>query len=316
MRILEKTLVFPVGGGPSPACHASTLCPLPDGGIRAAWFGGDHESADDVEIFSATRSADGSWSRPEQLSRTTEDACWNPVLFSDGPHVSLFFKRGKQITSWRTFVRRSEDGGMTFGPEEELCPGDGTGGRGPVKDKPLTLRDGTLLAGASHESPDGSVWRAFFDLSRDGGRTWERTPYLEPVSPARLIQPTVWEDGEGVHALLRSDAGRVWRADSPDGRTWSRAFPTSLPNNNSGIDCAVGPDGRLYLACNPVGSDWGARTPLSLLVSENGGRSWKRVLDLERSPGEYSYPAVIPMGDGLAVTYTWNRRSVGFCRIG
>ena len=161
------------------------------------------------------------------------------------------------------------------------------------------------------------------ERSTDGGHTWTRTPYLEVEEPTRLIQPTLWEDGEGVHALLRSDAGVVCRADSPDGRTWSAVSRTELPNNNSGIDCAALPEdspddrsrGRLALVCNPVGVNRGARTPLSLLVSADGGRSWKRELDLARGKGEFSYPAVVVSGRELLITYTWNRRSVAFARV-
>ena len=318
MKLLENALIYPLGEGPTPSCHASTLCVLPDGRILAAWFGGHHESADDVEIWAAVRDANG-WSEPRQMSRTTDEACWNPVLYRDGERVTLFFKRGHKIAHWKTFARRSSDGGLTFGEEEELIPGDGSGGRGPVKDKPIRLRDGTLIAGASHESEDGRIWRAFFDLSPDGGRTWTRTPYLETDEPLRLIQPTLWEDGDGVHALLRSDAGVVCRADSENGRTWSKVRRTNLPNNNSGIDCAMIPgdssNGRLALVCNPVGADWGARTPLSLLISSDGGQSWKRELDLARGEGEYSYPAVIAEGGELLVTYTWNRKSIAFARV-
>ncbi|MBQ3708836.1 MAG: exo-alpha-sialidase [Clostridia bacterium] len=316
MKLCEITLLYPVGEGPTPSCHASTLCTLPDGRIMAAWFGGHHESADDVEIYAAVREPDGRWGTPVQMSRTTEEACWNPVLYRDGEAVTLFFKRGHKIAHWKTFARRSSDGGCTFGAEEELVPGDESGGRGPVKDKPIRLGNGTLIAGASHESEDGKIWRAFFDLSPDGGKTWERTPYLEVTEPLRLIQPTLWEDGDGVHAFLRSNAGVICRADSPDGRTWSAVTKTALANNNSGIDCAALPDGRLALVCNPVGRDWGARTPLSLLVSSDGGRSWKRELDLARGEGEYSYPAVIFAQGELLVTFTWNRKTVAFARVG
>ena len=125
----------------------------------------------------------------------------------------------------------------------------------------------------------------------------------------RLIQPSVWEDRDGVHALLRSDSGHIWRADSDDcGKTWSPAKETDMPNNNSGLDAVCLPDNRLVLACNPVGSDWGARTPLSLFVSESGGQTWKRELDLAAGPGEYSYPAVISAGDRIYCTFTWQRK--------
>ena len=107
--------------------------------------------------------------------------------------------------------------------------------------------------------------------------------------------------------------------------TWSRAYPTPLPNNNSGIDCVMLPEptdtglpnsglpdrrGRLALLMNPVGSNWGARTPLSLLVSSDGGGHFKRELDLARGEGEYSYPAAVYGNGMLYATCTANRRSV------
>ena len=54
---------------------------------------------------------------------------------------------------------------------------------------------------------------------------------------------------------------------------------------------------------------------LSLLVSADGGGTWKRELDLARGEGEYSYPAVIFTGSELLITYTWNRKSVAFARV-
>ena len=33
-----------------------------------------------------------------------------------------------------------------------------------------------------------------------------------------------------------------------------------------------------------------------------------------RLPGEFSYPALIPTADGVAITYTYNRRYIRFAR--
>src|SRR5690606_1131008 len=100
-----------------------------------------------------------------------------------------------------------------------------------------------------------------------------------------------------VHALFRSTDGRIHRADSvDDGRTWSPARPTALPNNNSALDVARLADGTLALACNPVAGNWAARTPLSLLFSRDEGTSWPSRLDVESGPGEFSSPALIASG--------------------
>lgn len=312
---IKKELIYPVGEGPTESCHASTLVKLRDGRILTAWFGGTHEKADDVEIWYSIRDPEkGGWETPVRISEPSDTACWNPVLSERDGTVTLWYKRGKTIAGWQTFFRQYCEVDGTWSEEREAVPGDLSGGRGPVKNKPVLLRDGTLIAGASHESPDGKIWRAFADLSPDGGLTWERTGYLETDSGVRLIQPAIWESDTGVHMLLRSSGGFVYRADSADaGRTWSKAYPTGMPNNNSGIDLVRMRDGTLALVCNPVGEDWGARSPVSLFLSRDDGKNWEKALDLMTGEGEYSYPAVIEADGKLHITFTWQRKSVMYC---
>ncbi len=37
-----------------------------------------------------------------------------------------------------------------------------------------------------------------------------------------------------------------------------------------------------------------------------------RVLDASADDGRYAYPAIISTSTGMAITYTWNRKSIGF----
>lgn len=131
-----------------------------------------------------------------------------------------------------------------------------------------------------------------------------------------LIQPALWESAPGrVHMLLRSTCGFICRSESTDGgRSWSRAVPTAMPNNNSGLDAARLDGGAVALVCNPVQGNWAARTPLTLFVSRDNGMTWPERLDLETEPGEYSYPAVVAVPGGAAVTYTWKRQRIAFWR--
>jgi predicted neuraminidase len=49
---------------------------------------------------------------------------------------------------------------------------------------------------------------------------------------------------------------------------------------------------------------------INVAISEDG-KSWKPVLTLEKSEGEFSYPAIIQAKDGkVHITYTWMRQSV------
>ena len=294
-------------------CHASSLVQLASGKFLAVWFGGTREGADDVGIWIAER-FQGRWSVPRRIAKVRHCAHWNPVLYagSDG-RVRLFFKVGETIADWETWTAVSEDDGWIWSDPQELVPGD-RGGRGPVKNKPIRLDDGALLAGASLEK--GGVWNVFVDRSEDDGETWRATGVLEldrtDFAGAGVIQPTLWESDPGrVHMLTRSTGGRICRSDSDDGgHTWSPLYQTPLPNNNSGIDLARLDDGTLALVCNPASER--IRTPLSILLSHDNGKTWPRRLDIETEEGEYSYPAIVPTRVGMAVTYTWKRERIAF----
>jgi predicted neuraminidase len=240
------------------------------------------------------------------------------VLFNDGKGtVYLFFKVGKEIPSWETWVMASKDGGTTWSEAVELVKDD-NGGRGPVRNKPIILSDGTWLAGASHEE---GPWNVFVDRSTDGGKSWHATPYISldrtGFNGKGVIQPTLWESAPGtVHILVRSTNGKIYRSDSNDyGVTWGAFYATDMPNNNSGIDLVKLADGTLVLAYNPVSGNWASRASLNLAVSFDNGLTWPQTIELEKDDdpkAEYSYPAIIASGNRVALTYTWKRQRIVF----
>lgn len=294
------------------SCHASSICTLADGTVLAVWFGGAEEGEKDVAIWCARRTEDG-WSEPYLLAKDTGEPHWNPVLFvPSAERVLCYYKVGDTIPYWRTHVRESRDGGLTWGEPRELVPGD-CGGRGPVRCKMLVLSDGSYLAGASTEQ---GPWIAYADRSTDGGKTWTLSHPIRIDEGNRrgFIQPCFWETEPGhVHMLLRSSEGSIFRADSADyGVTWSEAYSIGLPNNNSGLDVVQCENGMLVLCSNPVADNWGARTPLTLQISLDGGITWREEAVLENTPGEYSYPAVICEGNVLRVSYTYNRKTIAY----
>ncbi len=314
-----KEFIFDLPGV-TPACHAATVLPLPDGTVLAAWFGGTAEGAPDVRIWCAKRSADGVWSAPRAVTENDGVPRWNPVLLQreDGG-IILYHKRGKKIPKWVTDAAVSTDGGETWSVPTPLVPGDNGGGRGPVKNKCLRLADGRLLAPASTEG--GGGWVPFIDISDDDGATWRKAPAMARPkyrgAYVGLIQPTLWQDEDGtVFALMRSDRGALYRSESADrGESWTKPRRTRLPNNNSGVDCAADGSGRLWLLYNPVGKNWGARTPLALAVSTDKGKTFTNIFYPEISKGEYSYPAIVCKENTLYAAYTHNRRQIVFMKI-
>lgn len=309
-----------------PECHASTLVLLDkDDEVLAAWFGGTHEKHLDVAIWVARREG-GKWSEPVKAADMQDIPHWNPVLFrDDNGKVYLFYKVGKIIPEWYTMLTTSDDNGITWTEPEELVKGD-IGGRGPVKNKPIKLTNGSWLGPASIEL--GGRWNAFVDISADNGKTWTKSN-LVPIDHEKLqgkgiIQPTLWESSPGkVHMLLRSTEGHIYRSDSEDGGwTWSKAYPTELPNNNSGIDLVKMENGNLVLVYNPVKGNWAARTPIVCSISRDNGLTWEDtfVLDHNEAPiddndGEFSYPAIVSKGNYVYITYTWKRKTIAFWKL-
>ena len=266
-------------------CHASTLLVLDDDEIIAAWFAGTHEKHPDVAIWSARRE-NGKWSEPVKIADMEGVPCWNPVLFrGQQGRIFLYYKVGKTIPNWYTMYMVSEDNGCTWSEPKELVEGD-IGGRGPVKNKPIILKNGDWAAPASVETE--TEWDAFCDISKDRGESWLKSCYV-PIDHNELqgkgiIQPSLWESEPGkLHMLLRSTEGCIYRSDSYDGGvTWREAYPTDLANNNSGLDFVKMDSGSLVLIHNPVSGNWAERTPISCSISKDNGLTWGQFI-LEHS---------------------------------
>ena len=298
-------------------CHASTIVELPTGNLLAAWFGGLREGDKSVEIwFSRKDCGEARWAPPQQFTDFPEVPCWNPVLFRDESNtVWLFFKIGPDPMSWVGAYRKSSDGGINWGEIRYLPAGQ----LGPVRCKPLRLKNGVILAGTSVEAgrlakssepqPYWS-WASWVERSADQGKNWTiHGPITYPGVNFGLIQPTLWETESGqVRMLMRStrQIGLICESVSSDGGiTWTPARATTLPNPNSGIDAVKLQDGRVVLVYNHTRR---GRSPLNLAVSRDDGETWDTPYILENQQGEFSYPAIIQAANGnLHITYTWKR---------
>lgn len=299
---------------PFPECHASTLVETP-AGIVASWFGGTHEKNADVGIW-VSRLVRDKWTDPVEVANGVESPAvryptWNPVLFlPKGGPLTLYYKVGPNPDAWWGMVMTSPDEGKTWNKPSRLPDGI----LGAIKNKPVQLADGTILAPSSDEE---GGWRVHFERSTDNGKTWTRIPADDLSGEWGGIQPTILIHPDGrLQALCRTRGGRITETWSTDkGLTWSRVTQTTLPHANSGIDAVTLQDGRFLLVYNHVQGaayEFGPRFPLNLGLSRDG-KQWDRVVDLETEPGEYSYPAIIQAKDGkVHITYTWKRKRIRY----
>lgn len=333
----EGEFIFQPGSTSFPESHASTIVALKNGELMAAWFGGTKERAPDVAIW-GSRYVNGAWTTPVELEREKNIPSWNPVLFhtKDG-RLWLYYKVGPSPGEWAAGRMYSEDEGKTWSKDERLPAGL----LGPIRAKPLVLKDGTIVSGTSFEAHE--TWAAWVERSADNGATWKKigpidvsrafdaaaTPATDPPTDAPgwaadkgprkyegIIQPSIISLG-GKHLRLyarsRTLASKIAVADSmDDGVTWTQARYLDLPNNNSGIDAVALKDGRVVMIFNntTVG-----RTPLNLAVSTDG-EHFRVFATLEDTVGQYSYPAIIQAPDGsLDMTYTWQRKTIKYVHL-
>ena len=186
---------------------------------------------------------------------------------------------------------------------------------GPVKNKPI-VNNGRLIAPTSIEK---GGWRLYFEYSDDQGKTWKRSNFVEADKGVLAIQPAILKMKNGqLAAVARTRSEHIGITYSSDnGETWSKLKLIETPNNNSGLDALTMKDGRHVMICNErpiphgIKNGKGVRTPLSLLISEDG-EHWTHWMTLEDSPiSQYSYPSIIQTADGhLHCIYTWRRQRI------
>lgn len=175
---------------PTASAHASCIARV-SGETWLTWFGGTREGDNDVKIYLSRKTASG-WTEPVRICADESLPHWNPVLFPRESGADLFFKVGATIPGWKTMRVHINEQGQPEGDIRELVPGD-AGGRGPVRNKCLTLRNGLVLAPTSIETAEAQPWKdacaapcltgtpekddplrwkPFIDISRDGGDTF------------------------------------------------------------------------------------------------------------------------------------------------
>ena len=308
-------LIYPLDNKPTPECHASTIAHTSNG-LVAAWFAGAHEKNSDVGIW-FSRHEDGKWCAPWELVDGSEGEekelpCWNPVLFQpiEGP-LLLFYKVGPDPRQWWGMLITSDDGGITWSKPRKLGENDVIGHLlGPVKNKPLQLKDGSILCPSSSEH---NRWRVHFELTRDLGKTWQVIGPIHDGKEFGAIQPSILNHGNGrLQIMCRSGQKVVTQAWSDDnGASWGPMNASPLPNPNAGTDALTLKDGRHLIVYNHTTRKTGGRTMLNVAVSKDG-KSWDPVMTLEKKDrGEFSYPAVIQAPDNsIHIVYTYLRQSV------
>jgi predicted neuraminidase len=305
--------------------HGSTLAELANGDLLAAWYGGSDEMQGDVAIFAARRDArTGRWSLPRAIEdrRSAESALGisvksvgNPVLFSDGRSVWLFYV-AIPFGGWSTgtvCLKTSSDGERWL-PARRLLTSPLLDIGMLVRSRPLPYRDGGVALPVYCQL--ARKWSAIVRLDRkaaviDEARIEDRRPLIQPwivpVSPDRAVAFLRWSS--------RMPGSVTMAAATEGGMRWSSVFGTSLVNRDAAVAAERLSDGSLIVIYNNTAWD---RRDLSIARSADGGRSWSKPRPLERDTTpdwnvrrEYSYPFLYRARNGrIHLLYTWQRSKI------
>ena len=330
--LLRKELIFEPKSQSFRTVAMPSIIELDRGEMLVSFMGGMSEGKADTACYTARLYADeDTWAPPKvAVAAKFGVPCWNPVLLKlpEG-EVILFYKRGPSRESWSGFLRRSADGGDSWGREEPLPAGI----VGPSKNKPLILpEDQSLLCPTNVWSFEAAA--SYVEKTPDFGRHWIRHGPIvaEEGGPLGGVDPSIYftDDGTLVALMRPSDPGvedgRVLRSSSGDGGvTWTPIEPTQLKTPNSGFDAVKLSDGRVVVTHN-----FKNMGTLRVVVSIDDGETWEAVHAVEDSLGgrggrsvsvggkngaeggsEHSNPAVIHTSDNMVhMVYVTDKKSV------
>jgi predicted neuraminidase len=265
--------------------------------------------------------------------------------------------------------RISTDNGRNWGPTETLFDRVGASGVFVRHPPTVLDNGDILLPIFYCNARPGEKWVGGYDtsavrISGDGGKTWQEYPVPDSTGCVHMDVSQL-QDGS-LLALFRSRwADNIYGSRSEDrGRTWSAPTPTALPNNNSSIQYTQLANGHLALVFNDINAEgitelraslyddiedesdaglkepvaqpgvrqavWGVpRAPMTLAISEDGGRTWPYKRNLEVGDGycmtnnsreqlnrEYSYPSIKQGPDGvLHIAFTYFRQAIKYVRV-
>ncbi len=257
------------------------------------------------------------------------------LLHMENGDIGLFYLVRMTYTMTRIFLRRSSDGGKTWG-ERVLCtPQDDF--LVINNDRVLRLKSGRiLLPVASHRAGPGYFdgrSEAMFFYSDDDGRTWHTAPGKCTLPNAAhcasgLQEPGVVQLENGVvWGWGRTELGRQYEMFSMDnGENWTACQPSRFTAPNSPLCMKRADDGRLYAIWNPVpeyngrekvdGIFTGGRTPLVMAYSGDDGRTFTEPAAFEQDPESgYCYCAMYFTKDALLLAYCAGGKKDGSCLV-
>ncbi|WP_245729200.1 sialidase family protein [Niabella drilacis] len=285
---------------------------------------GDHAPA----YLAGRYSSDGgkTWSGRDEVIVTQEgnmNVMSVSLLRLRNGTIALFYLRKNSAVDCIPVVRFSTDEAKTWTTPVD-CITDQKGYFVLNNDRVIQLKDGRLMmAVARHSRPSDAKWREtgalFAYYSDDNGKTW--VPGKQVNTPAGIItqEPGLVALKRGrIMMYIRASGGTQYVSYSNDrGATWSTATSYNLksPLSPATIERIPSSGDLLAIWNNNDGSIpaiKGRRTPLTVAISRNEGRSWEKITGIETdTDGWYCYTAIHFYKKSVLLSYCAGSQKAG-----
>ena len=174
-------------------------------------------------------------------------------------------------------------------------------------DRIILLKNGRIILPVAYYASDGSSNNngLYSYYSDDSGVTWKKSQQVPNPKHIQLEEPGVVELKNGdLMMFIRTRLGVQYLSYSDDkGEHWSAVQPSKIQSPLSPASIKRIPTtGDLLLVWNdnydPEHRDGGNRSPLSMAISKDEGKTWEKKKTIESNPyGWYCYSAIQFFGD-------------------
>ena len=284
-------------------------------------FIGDDGNDDGYSTIAGRVSKDNgeTWSNDTIMFRTEDHNAKNIMSVSflkmQNGDIGLFYIIRMGWHDTRIHLRRSSDGGKTWGEAKPCIPAPGYFVTN--NDRIIRIKSGRIIIPANQHRMkdfDTKAWTSWdsrgipvFYYSDDDGATWNESgtfsiPFL-PHSKTYMHETGVIEKLNGsLYAWMRTDLGCQYESYSMDeGITWTMPAPSMFTSPPSPLCMKRMPlSGKLLAVWNPIWNYYKdgklyyhKRTPLVLATSADDGVSWSDIKTVENDPDHgYCYTAI------------------------
>lgn len=294
-----------------PRYSEGSILPLNDGSLLYAttqFIGSGSDFAKARIVGKISKDGGRTWSEPHVIQENTgkKNVMSVTLRYLAGPMhekrpIGLFYLKKNTFKDLKAYLKISNDNGKTFGEAIEIT--------GPPGYHVLNNDRVTILSSGRWLVPVAStadvhkvnhfVCTCF--ISDDQGKTWRQSKGSVDYSKRGAMEPEVFELKDGnVLMIFRTQSGHIGSSISKDGGdSWGKpgSWGVRAPEAPSTLR-RIPSTGDLMLIWNDnfkAGAGHGGkRTPLTVAISSDEGKTWKLKKNLESNPKHtYSYISLI-----------------------